>query len=230
MKCAPSHSRTGTISGNRNEAHRRSADDCRNAARTRPLDWEARIVAQEYPPITTLIPNLLQGDEESWNALVELFSPAITGKAHVLLRNSPLRRHLEPEDLVSETFAKAWKHHALIRGKSTYQIAKWLLTILTNAFRDHCRKGGLPEEAQPDWQLPVAASSEPGSHLDAFEMEVKLHAAMAELPAEDRNILVQKYWYDQTHEQIAQKIGTSKASVTRRIQKLLPELQRMLHD
>jgi len=197
---------------------------------TSPPEWEARNVAQEYPPITTLIPNLLQGDEASWNSLVELFSPAITGKAYVLLRNSPLRRHLEPEDLVGETFAKAWKHHALIHGKSTYQIAKWLLTILTNTFRDHCRKGGLPEEPQPDWQIPVATSPEPGSRLDAFETEVKLHAAMAELAAEDRSILVQKYWYDQTHEQIAQNIGTSKASVTRRIQKLLPELQRALHD
>ena len=180
---------------------------------------------QEYPPITTLIPNLKTGDEASWNSLVELFSPALSGKAHVLLRNSPLNRKLEPGDLVGETFAKAWKHHALIQGKSTYQLAKWLLTIMTNSFRDHCRKGGLPEESRPDWELPVSSGPTPASTAESFEDEVKLHAIMAELDPADRDLLVQKYWYGRTHEQMAADRGKSKAAVTRRLQKLLPQLQ-----
>ena len=107
-------------------------------------------MAQDFPPITTLIPDLKEGDETSWTSLVELFTPGLEGKAHVLLRNSKLNGKLAPEDLLSETFTKAWKHHRLIRGQSTFQVAKWLLTIMTNSFRDHYRKGGLPEESQPD--------------------------------------------------------------------------------
>jgi len=181
-------------------------------------------MAQEFPPITTLIPDLKLGDEDSWNSLVELFSPGLTGKAHVLLRDSKLKGKLAADDLLSETFAKAWKHHRLIRGQSTFQVAKWLLTIMMNSFRDHYRKGGLPEESSTSWEMPADVASSPNSDVEAFEEEVKLHAVIAELDANDRQILVLKYWHGMTHEDIGQQMGTSKASITRRVQKLLPQL------
>lgn len=187
-------------------------------------------MAQDFPPITTLIPDLKEGDETSWNSLVELFTPGLEGKAHVLLRNSKLKGKLAPEDLMSETFTKAWKHHRLIRGQSTFQVAKWLLTIMTNSFRDHYRKGGLPEETQPEWELPVDLTASPESKVEAVEDEAKLHAIIAELDAGDREVLVLKYWHGLTHEQIAEKVGTSKASITRRVQKLLPELNQAMQS
>lgn len=185
-------------------------------------------VAQDFPPITALIPDLKSGDEESWNTLVALFTPGLTGKAFVLLRDSKLRSKLTAEDLLSETFAKAWKHHRLIRGQSTYQVAKWLLTIMVNSFRDHYRKGGLPEEPTPCWEIPVDMTANASSSAQAFEDEVRLHAVVAELPADDREILVLKYWRGLTHEQIAERLGTSKASITRRVQKLLPQLNQAM--
>jgi RNA polymerase sigma-70 factor (ECF subfamily) len=187
-------------------------------------------VAREFPAITTLIPDLKDGDEASWNSLVELFTPGLSGKAFVLLRESKLRHKLAPEDLVNETLIKAWKHHRLIRGQSTFQIAKWLLTIMVNSFRDHCRKGGLPEETQPEWDSPVDRAALPSSNVESFEQEVRLHAVIAELEEGDREILLLKYWHGLTHEQIAEKIGTSKASVTRHVQKLLPKLNQAMQD
>ena len=191
---------------------------------------KAVLVAQDFPPITTLIPDLKTGDEGSWNRLVELFSPGLSGKAYVLLRDSKLRAKLTPEDLLSETFAKAWKHHRLIRGQSTFQVAKWLLTIMLNSFRDHYRRGGLPEESIPSWDLPAEVAAATDNRAEAFEEEVKLHAVIAELPPEDREILVMKYWKGMTHEQIAERVGTSKASITRRVQKLLPQLNRSMTE
>ena len=185
-------------------------------------------MVNDFPPITTLIPDLKSGDETSWNTLVELFTPGLSGKAFVLLRNSKLKGKLTPEDLLNETFAKAWKHHRLIRGQSTFQLAKWLLTIMTNSFRDHYRKGGLPEESPPSWEIPADVATSESSQLEAFEEEVKLHATLAELPPEDREILVLKYWRGLTHEQIAERVGTSKASITRRVQKLLPQLHKSM--
>lgn len=187
-------------------------------------------MAQDFPPITTLIPNLKEGDETSWNSLVALFTPGLEGKAHVLLRDSKLKGKLAPEDLLSETFTKAWKHHRLIRGQSTFQVAKWLLTIMMNSFRDHYRKGGLPLETQPEWEIPVDVSATPSTHIESLEDEAKLHAIIAELEPGDRDVLVMKYWHGLTHEQIAQKIGTSKATVTRLVQKLLPQLNKAMES
>lgn len=187
-------------------------------------------MAREFPPITTLIPDLKDGDETSWNSLVKLFTPSLSGKAFVLLRESKLRNKLAPEDLVNETLIKAWKHHRLIRGQSTFQIAKWLLTIMVNSFRDHCRKGGLPEEKAPEWESPVDRAASPASDAEEFEQEVRLHAVIAELDDGDREVLLLKYWHGLTHEQIAERIGTSKASVTRRVQKLLPQLNLAMQE
>ena len=185
-------------------------------------------LAREFPPITTIIPDLKAGDEESWNSLVNLFSPSLSGKAHVLIRSSRLNGKLEPDDLVSETFAKSWKHHAHLRGESTFQVAKWLLTIMTNTFRDACRRGGLQEEPEAYYPDEIATFETPLTNAESVEEEIKLHAKLAELDEDDREIIVLRYWHQMTHEEIGQKLGRSRLSITRQLQKAIPKLQRMM--
>ena len=71
-------------------------------------------------------------------------------------------------------------------------------------------------------------TASPESKVEAVEDEAKLHAIIAQLDSGDREVLVLKYWHGLTHEQIAEKVGTSKASITRRVQKLLPELNQAM--
>ena len=80
---------------------------------------------RRYPPITTLIPDLKSGDEDSWNSLVELFTPGLTGKAIILLRDSKLGSRLSPDDLVNETFAKSWKRQVASSKSERSNAAKW---------------------------------------------------------------------------------------------------------
>jgi RNA polymerase sigma-70 factor (ECF subfamily) len=185
-------------------------------------------VSREFPAITTLIPDLKAGDEDSWTSLVELFTPGLSGKAYVLLRNSQLRGQLDPDDLVSETFAKSWKHHRHLRGESTYQVAKWLLTIMVNTFRDACRKCGLQEEPQAFSFDPISPSGTPVSDAESLEEEIKLHAKLAELHVDDREVIVLRYWQDLTHNEIGQRLGKSRLSVTRQLQKAMLQLQKIM--
>lgn len=185
-------------------------------------------MAEEYPHITALIPDLVNGDRSSWDSLVRLFSPALTGKAFVLLRGSKLNRQLSPEDLVNLTFTKAWNSHEKMRGESTYQVAKWLLTIMLNAFRDLCRKNRLPEESKASWVIPADIAEAPASDVEAMEEEVKLHAVIAELEEEDREVLVLRFWHGLTHQQIADQKGKSKAAIVRQLQRVIPRLNRAM--
>ena len=187
-------------------------------------------MAHEYPPITVLIPNLKEGDRASWDALVRLFGPALTGKAIILLRSSKLRRQMAPEDLVNTTFTKAWDHHASMRGQSTYQVAKWLLTIMLNTYRDLCRRNQLPEESQNSWALPEDVAGLPGNEVEAAEEEIKLHAKIAELDAEEREVIVLKFWHQLTHQEIADRRGTSKASITRQVHRIIPKLNKAMRE
>lgn len=186
------------------------------------------VMAEEYPHITALIPELVNGDKSSWDSLVNLFSPALTGKAYVLMRGSKLNRQLSPEDLVSTTFAKAWKSHAKMRGESTYQVAKWLLTIMLNSYRDLCRKNQLPEESKASWVIPADIAETPDDDVEALEEEVKLHAVIAELEEEDRDVLVLRFWHGMTHQQIADQKGRSKAAIVRQLQRVIPRLNKAM--
>ena len=187
-------------------------------------------MGREFPPITTLIPELKAGEEDSWNSLVELFAPSLTGKAVVLLRNSKLQGRLEPDDLVSETFAKSWKHHRHLRGESTYQVAKWLLTIMLNTFRDECRKDGLQEEPAAFLLESVAGADVPTSAAEAAEEEIKLHAMIAELSAEDKEVIVLRFWHGLTHDEIGKRVGKSRLAVLRQLQKAIPRLQKRMQS
>lgn len=187
-------------------------------------------MAREFPAITTIIPDLKSGDRESWESLVELFSPGLSGKAYVLLSRSRLRSRLDPHDLVSETFAKSWKHHQHLRAESTFQVAKWLLTIMTNIFRDACRKGGWDDQVEPFLLEPVANTQTPATSAEAEEEEIKLHAMIAELDANERQAIVLRYWHNLKHDEIAEKMGKSRVAVTRLLQKTIPRLQRLMES
>ena len=187
-------------------------------------------MARKYPAITTLIPDLKDGDEASWNSLVELFTPGLTGKAVVLLRDSQLHSRLAPEDLVNETFARSWKHHQQLRAESTYQVARWLLTIMVNTFRGACRKGGIQEQAQPFLLEPVGGLETPSSAAEAVEEEVKLHAMLAELDEDDREVIVWRYWHGLKHKEIAERMGKSRLAITRQLQKATARLERLMRS
>lgn len=185
---------------------------------------------RQFPAITTLIPDLKAGDQESWNSLVDLFTPGLRGKAYVLLKTSKLRGQLDPDDLVGETFAKSWKHHQHLRGESTFQVAKWLLMIMLNTFRDACRRAGLQEQPQAFLLEPVSGTATPASQAEAVEEEIRLHAKLAELDASDREVIILRYWHDLTHNEIAARVGKSRLAVTRQLQKAIPHLQKLMES
>jgi RNA polymerase sigma-70 factor (ECF subfamily) len=121
------------------------------------------------------------------------------------------RRWLPPdeaEDLVQETFLRAWMHH----GRSSPGIP-WLMTVLRNLAIDRSRR--IHPELTDD-----PASLETGDGIDetaekvvALEDRRRVRDALASLTAQQRAVITLREWAGMTQQEIASSLGTTVPSV-----------------
>jgi len=168
-------------------------------------------VDRAFPPITQLIPDLKSGDETSWNEVVCLFHAGLHGQALRLLKDSSISRRLAPDDLINIKFTKAWEKHSELRGATTFQVAKWLLTILHNTFVSECRPRNL-EESIASWVDPhdsVTPSRIVADRDEQVIQQITLHANIAELDEMQRDVITLKHFEELTFREIADRLGST---------------------
>ncbi|MFI0419721.1 RNA polymerase sigma factor [Spongiactinospora sp. 9N601] len=89
--------------------------------------------------------------------------------------------HADAEDLVQETYARAWA--AWIDGRRPHRAAPWLATICLNLGRDRLRRSATHAEvAMPKGFDPPGRADVAGEAIDRTVIEAALHR----LPAEQR--------------------------------------------
>lgn len=112
------------------------------------------------------------------------------------------------EELVQETFARAWTHWDQLRDPQA--VKAWLFTIVR---REHARlrgAGRLDIVEQAPEELPLAAAGHPGAALDAEQLLDALPASLAEP-------LVLQVLGGYTCAEIAQLVGTTEGAVMTRL-------------
>ena len=75
-----------------------------------------------FPSVTQLIPRLKLGDEQAWNELCEKFRPGLQFRYELMVRSMSEQRS-NKEDVVQETFVKAWKSRESFQGKPHLRLA-----------------------------------------------------------------------------------------------------------
>lgn len=182
----------------------------------------------DFPPISTLIPDLRAGDNESWNRVVEKFRPALVSRARYLLANSKLKQRLDADDLVNLTFEKAWKNHQQLLGESTKQVAGWFLRIQKNAFIDQCRPQHR-EESHSSWYAFAANSSTGSKRVLREEQEHALHACLTEIKPEYVEVVSMRHFEGLKYREIAETLGVTEGTIVGRHRQGLKELEALLH-
>lgn len=134
-------------------------------------------------------------------------------------------------DVAAEVFQDTWKN--LIAARTRYRpdapFAAYLFKLARNRLMDHFRAQRPTEEVSE--QLPAPETERPDYAAQRHAQARQLLAALALLPAEQREIIVLREERELTLEQIAQIQGVGRETVKSRLRYALAKLREVVgHD
>jgi RNA polymerase sigma-70 factor, ECF subfamily len=194
------------------------------------LDTPARLravpeagAAAEPPPADTTDADLLVRvagrDRDAFEELYHRFVRSVYGLA---LRR--LRDRQRAEDAVQETFTAVWRSAGSYRPERG-PAAPWLYAVARNAIVDRQRARSEPAAEAPD--LP---STEPGpaERAEASFVSWRVHRALEELPAKEREVVELAYWSGLSQSEVAEYLHIPLGTVKTRTRSALQRLSDLL--
>jgi RNA polymerase sigma-70 factor (ECF subfamily) len=175
----------------------------------------------------SLLERARAGDVAALGRLLELYRNYLRVMARSLIAQA-LRGHLDPSDLVQETFLKAQREFPQFAGSGEPELVAWLRKILARSLanlaehhragrRDHRRQTSL--EAALDrssaalHRALAAPVSSPSARASRREEAVRLADALERLPADYREVFVLRNLDHLPFEQVAAKMGRTSGAV-----------------
>ena len=166
-------------------------------------------MAEGFPSVSIFIPELKSGDEEAWTEVCKRFQIGLTSKANQLVRNSgTLKKRLHSDDLVQETYLKVWRSRKCFRGKTTAELAMWMLTVLKNTFIDNCRRRSV-EYQKETWQEVCGGTETPSAIVSFGEQEAELLTALQELTEDQQRVIAMRIFEGLSFRQIASQTDSN---------------------
>lgn len=177
---------------------------------------------------TELVIAYRAGDEAVFAFLVERH---LTNLYRFLVRMTQDRH--SAEDLVQETFLKAWKN--LPRFDAHKSFKTWLFSIAHHAAIDHLRKqravpfARLENEDEPDFSATIPDTKElPDAVLSRRDLADLLEESLQTLPSETRSTILLHEHEGLTFQEIADATQTPMNTVKSRYRRALSVLRRHL--
>jgi RNA polymerase sigma-70 factor (ECF subfamily) len=155
-----------------------------------------------------------QGDRIAFTGLVENYQTVVYNLCYRMLGDAH-----DAEDAAQETFLRAYCQ--LHRYDSTRQFSTWLLSIASHYCIDQLRKRrlqclSLEDEAtssHPALRMPRTPEDVTLQH----ERESQMQAWLNQLDAASRQVVVLRYWYDLSYEEIAETLGSTVGAIKSRL-------------
>lgn len=178
----------------------------------------------------SLVRRLKARDERALGELYDIMAPWVLGLAFRILHDGD-----EAEEVVGEVFEQVWRHvdqHDARRGP----LVPWILSIARNRSLDALRRRRRWWRKAERWeQAQQAEPAEPGpaapheSAVPGWPLHREVHAALAALPEEQRQLVMLSYFDGLSHSEIArrtkQPLGTVKTRLRMAHQHLTEGLQ-----
>jgi len=155
--------------------------------------------------------------QQELERMMDLYGGSLTALCSALVKD----RYLA-QDIVQETFLRAWRRMDDLRGGKASEKA-WLCRIAINRCRDYQRT---------QWMRRVETRAEP-ERLDSWcappdETAVDVMEALGKLKPKYRVVLTLHYLENMSAEEIGQSVGLSASAVYRRLKKAKNQLCHLL--
>jgi RNA polymerase sigma-70 factor (ECF subfamily) len=117
--------------------------------------------------------------------------------------------HDDADDIVQETFVKAYLALGEFRGDSSF--FTWIYRIAVNLSLNALRKRQVLNYLHESELLSriLPSPDDPGKDLENSEIESALHRAVATLPEKQKAVFVMRYFDEMTYEEIGRVLKTS---------------------
>src|ERR671937_821295 len=185
----------------------------------------------------------MDADETTFSALFERHRRELQAHCYRMLGSFE-----DAEDLVQETFARAWRARARFRREGRWSFRAWLYRIATNACLDHLARRAprlLPADVapatDPETDVPPVASDVPWLDpypdrlVDPHEaavaretLEIAFVAAIQHLPPRQRAALILRDVAGFSARETARLLGTSVPAVNSGLQRARDRLRERL--
>jgi RNA polymerase sigma-70 factor (ECF subfamily) len=171
-----------------------------------------------------LLVRIARGEVTALRALYDDHAPRAMAIAMRVLRNEA-----EAEDVVQETFLEVWRRAAQYdhrRGGA----AAWLVTIARSRAIDRLRSTGTSSRAieAATGTLEPTPDLLPSEQAERRSDELRVAAALAELPAEQRQTIELAYFEGLSQSEIAKKTGSPLGTVKMRVKLAMTKLSNLL--
>jgi RNA polymerase sigma factor (sigma-70 family) len=173
-----------------------------------------------------LVELILGGEQELFSALVERYKDAVQNLAYRMLGNIT-----EAEDITQETFVRAYTQ--LSTYKPMHKFSTWLLSIASHLSIDQLRRRrflALPLEDVPFLEWIVDSGTGPEQSALRGEQQDEIQTYLQQLPGKYRAVIVLRYWYDFSYEEIAGALNLTPALVKARLHRARELLARYMQQ
>jgi RNA polymerase sigma-70 factor (ECF subfamily) len=183
------------------------------------------------------------GDSATLGQLLELYRRYLALLARVQI-GQRLQGKVDASDLVQETFLEAHRNFGRFRGTSEGQLVSWLRQILAAKLADLVRRylGTQGRDVRLEQEIEdgfghssvlldrglAAAQPSPSEQVARREQAVLLADALAELPADYREVIVLRHLEGLTFPEVARRMERSLDSVEKLWMRGLARLRQVL--
>lgn len=180
--------------------------------------------ARAEPDDASFLRRMAAGDEEALGAFYDRWQPLVHA---VVLRM--LRQRDDVADVVEEVFWQAWRQ-AERYETSRGAVQTWLLTIARSRALDRVRSLKRLREEPFEGEngevfLELATDGDPSMDAESSERRKIVLAALAELPAEQREALELGYFGGLSQSEIAERLGQPLGTVKTRMRLAMQKLR-----
>ena len=167
------------------------------------------------------VASVLAGDREAYAILIERYQDGLFRFAFGMIGSPDVAA-----DLVQDSLVKAFTH--LDRCRDPRRFSAWIYRIVRNRCLDYLKAPGRTELPISEAGSHLATDSTAEETLERAELRHALFAAIATLPAAQREAFLLKHLEERPYEEMAEMLGASISALKMRVKRAREALQAAL--